>query len=493
MQHVCIICLVLPGILKNAGESLSNLGLFNTVNARSEIKNSSLRNSSVNKGRNVTSLVAKSGDTSGLVLQLGEHELLDGLSKNITSSLSLNVRNIDAKERGSLEMSLGVRGSGELEHCGGSDSDRDTVRHQGVVSVVVGVVVTGVHTGDGVGETVANVHTGVSETNTSKSRSKKHVRVSLEVFRVSARSRKVLNGKSQTLQRENVSNGVRALVSGSHVGVLRSRGSLLVRDGCVGLERVAEDIQTRGSLDLLGHGDGVEGIHNSEKGLEGSVGNTSLGLSGHEIENGSSGGLGSGSSGGGDCDQRLELNVDGLGLTNGGVDKVQKLGIGEALVEVGHLGSIHDGASTNGQVGLGLLSSAPSNCVQHRGLLGLHADVRVEVVLDSASVERVERGLDSSGFQQVLVGEDCHSVDLHVLKVVAHLLGHAGSVSDVGCSHLEGVLGLLVISSVVSVSGSSLDHGRERLLVGAHVGGIDAIDVQSGRGVCLDGSQHVSC
>jgi hypothetical protein len=62
---------------------------------------------------------------------------------------------------------------------------------------------------------------------------------------------------------------------------------------------VEEDIETSGNGDLTGAGGGVKGVDNTESGLERTRGNTGLEALGGNVENGSAGGLGTGTGGGG--------------------------------------------------------------------------------------------------------------------------------------------------------------------------------------------------
>lgn len=60
--------------------------------------------------------------------------------------------------------------------------------------------------------TVAEMHTSVTKTDTSQSRSQEHFTLSLEIIWVLHRSGKILDSSLQSMEREDVGDGVGSLV-----------------------------------------------------------------------------------------------------------------------------------------------------------------------------------------------------------------------------------------------------------------------------------------
>lgn len=108
-------------------------------------------------------------------------------------------------------------------------------------------------------------------------------------------------------------------------------------------------------MDGGGHGACVERVADSQRGLEGAVGDTGFGARGGQVEDGGAGGFGAGAGGGGDGDEGLEGLVDGEAFAEGGVDEVEEVGVGVGRVEVHELGGVDDGAAADGEEGVGLV------------------------------------------------------------------------------------------------------------------------------------------
>lgn len=206
---------------------------------------------------------------------------------------------------------------------------------------------------------------GVAEPDAGQSRGQEHLGLGLEVVRVADGAGQVLDGAAQGLQRENVGNRVGSLVGGPVDGVGGARGALVVRDGGPGLERVAEDIQTRRGMDGRGHGAGVERVADAQRGFEIAVGDAGLGFFRHEVEDGGSCGLGTGACRGWDGDQWPEGLGDGEAFAQGGVDKVEKVGLGEDSIQIHQLGRVDDRAAADRQKGIGVIWLCERNGVFH--------------------------------------------------------------------------------------------------------------------------------
>lgn len=175
------------------------------------------------------------------------------------------------------------------------------------------------------------------------------------VIRVPDRARQVLNRRPESLEGEDITDWIRALVRGAVNRVLRAGNALVVRDGGPALETMAEDVEAARGMDGGGHGAGVEGIADAEGGLEGTVGDAGFGARGGEVEDGGAGGFAAGAGGGGDGDEGLEGFVDGETFAEGGVDEVEEVGGGVADVEVHELGGVDYGATADGEEGVRLV------------------------------------------------------------------------------------------------------------------------------------------
>lgn len=101
-----------------------------------------------------------------------------------------------------------------------------------------------------------------------------------------------------------------------------------------------------------GHGAGVDGVADSEGGLEVAVGDSRFGFLVDQVEDGGSGGFGAGSCGRGHGDQGLQFGGDGLALANWGVDEVEEVGVGEGRVQIHQFGSVHDTSASHGEEGV---------------------------------------------------------------------------------------------------------------------------------------------
>lgn len=90
---------------------------------------------------------------------------------------------------------------------------------------------------------MAEMNTSVAETDASKRGSEEHLALRLVVIRVPYCAGQVLNRRPESLEGEDITNGIRALVRGAINRVLRAGNALVIRDGCPALEAVAEDVE----------------------------------------------------------------------------------------------------------------------------------------------------------------------------------------------------------------------------------------------------------
>ncbi len=79
----------------------------------------------------------------------------------------------------------------------------------------------------------------ISKSNTSESSSKQHLTLSLVIFKIFCGARKVLNCTLESLQGEDITDGVCTLISRSVDGICWPRDSFEVGDSGPALEAVA--------------------------------------------------------------------------------------------------------------------------------------------------------------------------------------------------------------------------------------------------------------
>lgn len=116
-------------------------------------------------------------------------------------------------------MSLWVGSAGEFEDRGRGYRYADAMWNDGLRSHVAGVLVALVLAADGVAHAMAQVDSGVAETDAGQSRCEKHLGLGLGVVGVTDCAGEIFDGGSEGLQGEDVGNGVGALVGRPGDGV----------------------------------------------------------------------------------------------------------------------------------------------------------------------------------------------------------------------------------------------------------------------------------
>lgn len=90
--------------------------------------------------------------------------------------------------------------------------------------------------------TMAQMDTSVAEADAGKRGSEEHLALRLVVIWVPHRAGQVLNRRPESLEGEDITNRICALVRGAVNRVLRTGNALIIRDSSPALETVAEDI-----------------------------------------------------------------------------------------------------------------------------------------------------------------------------------------------------------------------------------------------------------
>ena len=281
-----------------------------------------------------------------------DQKLRQRLAQHLARALALHAADVDAEHLRGSEVAVRVRGGGEAEDRGRGDGDADTVRDERPVRDVPRVGVARVLAADGVAHAVAEVDAGVAEADARERGRQQHLALGLVVRRVGDRARQVPHRAAQGLQREDVRDGVRALVGGAGDRVRGAGHPLVVGDRGPRLERVAEHVEARGGVHGRGHAARVQGVADAEGGLQRAVGDARFGFLGDEVEDGGAGRFRARAGGGGDGDQGQQGPRDGQALAERRVDEVEEVGVREAGVQVHELGGVDDGAAADGEEGV---------------------------------------------------------------------------------------------------------------------------------------------
>ena len=281
-----------------------------------------------------------------------DQKLRQRLAQHLARALALHAADIDAEHLRGGKVALGVRRAGEAKDGGRGDGDADAVGDERLVGDVAGVGVARVLAADGVAHAVAEVHARVAEADARERGRQQHLALGFVVLRVPDRAGQVLDRAAEGLQREDVGDGVRALVGGAVDRVRGAGHPLVVGDRGPGLQRVAQDVEARGGVHGGGHAARVQGVADPERGLQRAVGDARFGLLGDKVEDGGAGRLGARAGGGGDGNQGKERPRDGEALAERGVDEVEEVGVREAGVQVHEFGGVDDGAAADGEEGV---------------------------------------------------------------------------------------------------------------------------------------------
>lgn len=297
---------------------------------------------------------------SRLIAEFDE-EFGQSLAEDLTCTLPLHVRDVDSERLCGGQVTVWVRRTSVLEHGGRGHRDGDTVGNDVLLDVVAGVLVARVLRADGVAHAVAEMDTSIAETDTGQGGGEKHLGLGLEVIRVLDGARQIFDGVAESLQGEDVADGVGALVCGALDRVLGAGCALMEWDGRPAFETVAQNIEAGGGVDGRRHCSGVDGVADSERGFHVAVGNAGLRFLLDEVEDGSASGLRSGAGGGGHGDQRLEFRGHRLAFSEGCVDKVEEVRVWECRVKVHEFRRVNDAATTHCKEGIALLGFCPLN------------------------------------------------------------------------------------------------------------------------------------
>lgn len=208
---------------------------------------------------------------------------------------------------------------------------------------------------------MAQMNSRISKANSRQRRCQEHLALGFIILGVFHGTGEILHSSLECVEREDIRNRIGSLVRWPQNWIRWSRCSLGVGDGCPGLKRVAQDVQTRGSLDSRRHGACVEWVTNSKCWLEVSVSDTSLCLLGDEIEDGCSRSFAASTRCSWDCNERLKRFVNRKPLSQWRIDKIKKIGIRIRRVQVHQLGRVYDGPSTHCKKCIWVIRPCPCN------------------------------------------------------------------------------------------------------------------------------------
>lgn len=124
------------------------------------------------------------------------------------------------------------------------------------------------------------------------------------------------------------------MIGGTINGVRGTGFALVVWNGSVRLEGMAENIETGGGVDGARHGPRVERVANSQGRFERAMSYARFGLFGYKVEDGCAGGFGAGSGGGGNGYEWFQGLGDGKTFAEGGVDEIEEVSVVEDGVQI---------------------------------------------------------------------------------------------------------------------------------------------------------------
>src|SRR5437868_3430424 len=142
-----------------------------------------------------------------------------------------------------MHVTFGVCGIRPAERGWCRDDHRETVWYDRLFSRVVGRQEVFHQAGDGVGNSVWHVDACIAEADTSKSRSKRHVRPRLHIHAIKYSTAQVTPGVLQCLLAPHVTDEIATDVDWTLFRFMPWTG--IVRTTCVGFERVGEHVEAR--------------------------------------------------------------------------------------------------------------------------------------------------------------------------------------------------------------------------------------------------------
>jgi hypothetical protein len=123
---------------------------------------------------------------------------------------------------------------------------------------------------------------------------------------------------------------------------------------------MTQHVQSGTGLYSGGHGAGVEGVTDAERGLQVAVRDAGLGALGDKVKNSGSSSFRTGAGGGGDGNQGVEFAVDGSAFAQRCVDEVEEVGFRVAVVQIHQLGCVDYGTTANGEEEIWIVRLGPS-------------------------------------------------------------------------------------------------------------------------------------
>lgn len=201
---------------------------------------------------------------------------------------------------------------------------------------------------DRVGESVTQMNTCVSKSNSGKGAGLEHLGASFLVSWIEDRPTEVLTNDSECFLAPHVTDRVGSLIDRTYFGPSRTRRSLIERQGSEAFKSVTEDIESGVNGHVAGHAHHIQRVDDGEVRFDASQSDSCFALVFRQIHYGGGGGFGPSSSRGRDRDQWKHRVLRLQRLSKRRSDKVQELGFWVGGVESGHLGRVYDGSSSDG-------------------------------------------------------------------------------------------------------------------------------------------------
>ena len=199
---------------------------------------------------------------------------------------------------------------------------------------------------------------------------------------------------------------------------------------------MAEHIQAGRGPHLGGHASGVFRIQQAQSRLEPAVRDAGLGPHPAQIENGHPGGLAAGAGGGGNGHQGLEASRHRKPLSDGRIYVVEEVR-GEGGIEIGRLGRVNGGSSTDGHKAVVAIALCRGDGLLDGSIGRFHPDPVEHGKGDALVLHRLQRHRHRRQFLQTRVDDHQYPAKLHVPQIHSHFPSHPGAEADVGSGHLK--------------------------------------------------------
>ena len=312
---------------------------------------------------------------------------------------------------------------------------RSSMRRQWVVRRVAFLAECPHHSRHGVRHAVRQMNARVAEADACVGSRQQHHAPGFVVGGIRHRPRQILAHHAQRLQRPNIADRIRPLVSGAQERPLR-RGPVGVGYRRVRLDRMRENVESRRGGDGRRQRARVVGIEQAQRRFQVAVRDAGLGMHGDKVEDGDAGRFAAGSRRCRRREQRLQGARNRTALADRRIDVLQEIG-GIRRIQIGGLGGVDRRSAADCDESFRLDCDRFPDGFLKRSIRRLHGDLAVKRNLDAGVVERCADHCDRRQFRQEAVGQQHDLADAAVGKVESQLARHARAESNVGRGQLH--------------------------------------------------------